>query len=272
MTTAHSGSGDLQRALDLLWGMKEAPKRGPKPGLTLERVVATAVDVADDEGLDAVSMRRVATELGVGTMSLYRYVPGKTELLELMLDHVQAFPPDVDADEFRRRGWRTVMETTGRGVWEMYLAHPWLLQVSQARPLLGPNGVAGLDVALSGLEGLRLTDRERMGVVVALDGFVSGSARTYLQGLEAAKRTGISDEEFWQAQGPYLDKAMRSGNFPSLARLSPETFDATGVELFEFGLQRILDGFAVLIDAAAERADTDVETDTGGGDGAGDCR
>jgi AcrR family transcriptional regulator len=257
MTTAESGSGDIERALALLWGVQEAPKRGPKPGLTLDGIVATAVGVADAEGLDAVSMRRVATELGVGTMSLYRYVPGKTELLELMLDHVQGPPPEAVPDDRRRLDWRTVMEVTGRGVWERYLAHPWLLQVNQARPLLGPNTMAGLDLALNALEGLGLTDRERMGLVVAMDGFVSGSARTYLQGLSAAKRTGVSDEEFWAAQEPFLTEAMRSGDFPSLAALHPDTFDVSGVELFELGLHRVLDGFAALIDAAATRDGND---------------
>lgn len=255
MTTAHSGSGsgsgDIQRGLELLWGMKEAPKRGPKPVLTLERIVATAIGIADTEGLDAVSMRRVASALSVGTMSLYRYVPGKTELLELMLDQVQG-PPD-DAGARRHGDWRTVMESVGRGIWDMYVAHPWLLQVNQARPLLGPNGMAGLDLAMRGLEGLELTDQERLGLVVAVDGFVSGSARTYVNGLEAAKRTGISDEEYWAAQEPFLSKAMRSGDFPSLAELSAETFDAGGVELFEFGLRRLLDGFATFIDTAGGR-------------------
>ncbi|MGO4423231.1 TetR/AcrR family transcriptional regulator, partial [Streptomyces sp. MCAF7] len=94
-TTEHSGSGDISRSLELLWGTGERPSRGPKRGLTLERIVTAAIAVADAEGLAAVSMRRLSAELGTGTMSLYRYVPGKAELLDLMLDQVQSFDPDA---------------------------------------------------------------------------------------------------------------------------------------------------------------------------------
>src|SRR5690606_9235190 len=93
--TRSSGGGDLARTLDLLWNTDRRPSRGPKPGLTLERIVDAAVEVADRDGLDALSMRRIATELGTGTMTLYRYVPGKAELLDLMLDRVQR--PEDDA-------------------------------------------------------------------------------------------------------------------------------------------------------------------------------
>ena len=98
-TTEHSGSGDVSRSLELLWGLGERPSRGPKPGLTLDRIVTAAVAVADAEGLGALSMRRVATDLGVGTMSLYRYVPGKAELLDLMLDKVAEFDADAHPEE-----------------------------------------------------------------------------------------------------------------------------------------------------------------------------
>lgn len=251
MTTAHSGSGDIRRGLELLWGMREAPARGPKRGLTLDRIVETAVTVADAEGLDAVSMRRVATDLGVGTMSLYRYVPGKSELLELMLDHVQALAPEEERE--RSLPWRELLVRLGHGIWRLHLQHPWLLQVNQARPLLGPHAMAGFDLTMGGLEGLGLTDRERLSIIVAIDGYVSGSARSYLNGLEAAKRTGVSDEEFWAAQGPFLSEAIQSGRFPTLARLDEGTFDVGGDRLFEFGLARLIDGIADYVEAAGTR-------------------
>jgi AcrR family transcriptional regulator len=268
MTTAHSGSGDIRRGLKLLWGMKEAPTRGPKPGLTLLRIVETAVHVADTEGLEAVSMRRVATDLGVGTMSLYRYVPGKSELLELMLDHVEK-PGPHSTDLGPHDGWRTVMEAVGRGTWELHLAHPWLLQVNTARPLLGPNAMAGFDFAMAALEGTGLTDQERLGVIVGIDSFVRGSAHSYVNGKEAAKRTGISDSEFWTAQAPFLSDAMNSGAYPALAKLSAETFAIGGDRLFEFGLVRLLDGIGDYIDAVAQRRSSPEEpapSDSGTGD------
>lgn len=252
MTTAHSGGGDIRRGLELLWGMREEPTRGPKRGLTLERIVAAAVSVADADGLEAVSMRRVATELGVGTMSLYRYVPGKSELLELMLDHVQAVA-EQDEAEYRALPWRELLLRFGRGIWELYLRHPWLLQVNQARPLLGPNAMRGLNLSMAGLEGLGLTDQERLSVIVAIESYVSGSARNHVGGLEAARRTGVSDEEFWAAQGPFLSEAMRSGGFPALAKLDENTFDIPGERIFEFGLARLVDGIADCVEEASAR-------------------
>lgn len=121
-TTEHSGSGDVSRSLELLWGLDERPSRGPKPGLTLDRIVTTAVAVADADGLGALSMRRVATDLGVGTMSLYRYVPGKAELLDLMLDKVAEF--DADAHPDPAAGWRPAMEALARGSRQQYQRHP----------------------------------------------------------------------------------------------------------------------------------------------------
>ncbi|OEV05078.1 TetR/AcrR family transcriptional regulator [Streptomyces oceani] len=244
MTTAQSGGGDLQRGLELLWGLKEAPTRGPKPGLTLERIVSAGVSIADAEGLEALSMRRVATELGVGTMSLYRYVPGKSELLELMLDHVSE---EANPGDLRELDWRAVLEAYGHGAWRMHLAHPWLLQVNLARPLLGPRAMAGFDQVIGGLAALGLSDQERLMLLGTVESHVAGSARAHVNALLAAQRTGVSDEDFWDAQRPFLSQAMASGGFPALEQLDPGTFDVTGEQIFEFGLVRLLDGIGEFI-------------------------
>ncbi|HZG07002.1 MAG TPA: TetR/AcrR family transcriptional regulator [Streptomyces sp.] len=248
MTSEQSGGDYLKRSLELLWGRGERPSRGPRPGLTLERIVAAGIALADAEGIDALSMRRVAAELGVGTMSLYRYVPGKAELLELMVDRVYGTP---DAAVPGDGGWRAVLEHVARGTWEMYLAHPWLLQINLARPVLGPNAVAGFDFALSGLAGLDLTDHEKLGFLTAVDGYVTGCARTRVNAALAAQRTGISDEEFWATHTPMLEKAMLSGAYPHVAALGEDTFAISGEELFEFGLKRLLDGLEAFVAARA---------------------
>ena len=121
MTTdgsARSGSGDLSRSLELLWGTREPATRGPKAELSLERIVDAAVALADREGLGALSMRRVATELGVGTMSLYRHVPGKGELLDLMLDRVGGFDGDGSAFNFSGPAGSDVIEADFEAFYE----------------------------------------------------------------------------------------------------------------------------------------------------------
>ncbi|MGP3972049.1 TetR/AcrR family transcriptional regulator [Streptomyces sp. 6N223] len=248
MTTAHSGSGDLNRSLQLLWQGREQPSRGPKPGLTLEGIVTAAVALADREGLAALSMRKVAAELGVGTMSLYRYVPGKGELLDLMLDHVNALD-DEELAAYEGKDWRETLEKVGLGTFHLYERHPWLLQVNQTRPLLGPNSLLSFDFALSSLEGLGLNGQEKVAVITALDSYITGIARSHILQQQAAEQSGISDEEFWEAQKPILEVAMESGCYPHVFGLDEDAFGISQEAIMRFGLARLLDGLASFIEA-----------------------
>ncbi|MBF6167144.1 TetR/AcrR family transcriptional regulator C-terminal domain-containing protein [Streptomyces gardneri] len=236
--TETSGSGDIARTLDLLWGASPRPSRGPKPGLSLDRIVDAAIAVADDEGLAAVTMRRVATELGTGTMSLYRYLPGKAELLDLMLDRVQR--PRDDLGE-HIGGWRGALETLAYESLAMYRRHPWLIGVNNSRPVLGPGAVEGMEKVLGAIRQMGLPDRELVSVVIMISGYVLGAARTQLYEQEAERDSGMTDAEFWQAQSPMLEKAMASGRYPVMAGLSDDAF-GPDFDHFGFGLQRILDG------------------------------
>ncbi|MEU2255222.1 TetR/AcrR family transcriptional regulator [Nocardia xishanensis] len=241
-STETSGSGDLARTLDLLWDTGHRPSRGPKPTLTLDRIVEAAVRVADTEGLAAVTMRRVATELGTGTMSLYRYLPGKAELLDLMLDRVQQ-PPE---GELASEGWREALHAYAYESLEMYRRHPWLLEVNQTRPVLGPGALAGMEHLLTRIESMGLADPEMIAVLVMISGYVSGVARTRVFAEEAERTTGMTDAEFWKAQEPALEKALATGRYPVVAALSEEAFDMS-FDHFDFGLQRILDGLEVFV-------------------------
>ncbi len=234
---------DITRSLELLWGEGTRPTRGPKPALTLDRIVTEAVRLADAEGLSAVSMRRLSTELGAGTMSLYRYVPGKGDLLDLMLDRVYA--PEQDAEPWTG-GWREGVETYARETLVLYRRHPWLLHVNQARPVLGPGAVGGLERTLARIRPMGLTDPELVGVIVMVEGYVTGVARTQVHEMEAVQKTGLSDQAFWEAQAPALEKIMMSGRYPVLASLSEDAF-GPDFDHFEFGLQRLLDGLDVLV-------------------------
>jgi AcrR family transcriptional regulator len=242
--TETSGSGDIARTLELLWDTGRRPSRGPKPTLTLERIVEAAVQVADTEGLEGLSMRRVAAELGTGTMSLYRYVPGKGELLDLMLDRVQR--PSENPADLGDGGWRAALEAMARETLALYRRHPWLLQVNQSRPILGPSAMDGMEKVLTLIRPMGLSDPELVSAIIMIDGYVVGAARSQLYQQEAERRTGLTDAEFWQAQVPALEKAMASGRYPVMASLSEDAF-GSDFDHFGFGLQRILDGLEVLV-------------------------
>ncbi|MFI0981169.1 TetR/AcrR family transcriptional regulator [Streptomyces sp. NPDC021093] len=240
--------GALRPSLELLWGTGERPARGPKRGLSLETVVDAAVRVADVEGLDTLSMRRLANELGTGTMSLYRYVPGKTELLDLMLDRVQseaveAHNPAETAD------WREAVSAIAHGTLDLHRRHPWLLKVNQSRALLGPRTMHSLEVSVAGLRGMTgFSDPELISVIIAVQSFATGIARMEVETTEAVEETGLDHEAFWAGQQPYLERAMLSGDYPVMAALSEDTFNYA-FDHFAFGLDRLIDGFAVLVAA-----------------------
>ncbi|MFI0372342.1 TetR/AcrR family transcriptional regulator [Actinomadura sp. 1N219] len=249
MTTEYSGGGDPRRSLELLWGVRERPKRGPKPRLTAEQIVRTAIEVADAAGLDALSIRRIADELGVSPMSIYTYVPGKAELIDVMLDRAfgELTPPVQDT-------WRERLEHIARENWELFHRHPWLLQITMVRPPMGPNTIGKYEHELRAVDGVGLTDLEMDSVAALITGFAESAARVSVSAAEAERRSGISDAQWWEATAPFLDTYVSEADYPVGTRVGT----AAGQEYnsavaprraFEFGLARILDGIAVLIDS-----------------------
>lgn len=230
----------LMQSLKLLWDGLPEPKKGPKPTLTLDQIIQAGVELADQDGLESVSMRKLAQKLGVGAMSLYRYVPSKTELLNLMLDAVSG--PDLERESAFSQGWRAGLEAVGHGGREQYLNHPWLLQGNWTRPVLGPNSMADMELIFSGLREMPLSDQQKMQVIVALDSFVTGAVRQEILSHRAASESGMTDEEFWQSQAPVLEEIFASGRFPVMASLAEDTFTGTWEEHFELGLKLLLDG------------------------------
>jgi AcrR family transcriptional regulator len=260
----YSGRGDPKRSLELLWGRSEAPTRGPKPALTVGAVVAAAVELADAEGLGALSMRRVAERLAKSAMSLYTYVPGKGELLDLMLDTVYAeLPTAYDL----AGGWRPAVEAAARDGWALYERHPWVLQVAGARPVLGPHELDLYETQLRLVDGLGLTGIEMTRVVGVVAGYVRGAAKAVSDTRTAEQATGVSDDEWWNARQPLLDELSGDewpDRYPVSSRLGEEhafeqpdrdPADTTpyllrdALDTFEFGLQRLLDGIEAYIDA-----------------------
>jgi DNA-binding transcriptional regulator YhcF (GntR family) len=211
-----------------------------------ERIVRAAVGIADAEGLPAVSMRRVAAQLGVSPMALYRHVPGKDELLLRMAEAVfeeETFPEPAPP------GWRARLELAARMQWEIYRRHLWVVQVvSFTRPLLAPGAMAHTEWALRALDGLGFDIATMLHASITLTGYVQGTALYRLLETEAERETGISREQWWAARDPALAELLASGRFPMLARLAsePDLQDLDAV--FEFGLRRMLDGFEALFD------------------------
>jgi AcrR family transcriptional regulator len=247
MTSVQSGGGDLRRSLELLWGTPEEPTRGPRPALSVQRIVRAAIELADAEGLAALSMRRIAAALGAGAMSLYRYVPGKAELIDLMVDEVYA--EDLAAVRTVEGDWRERLEEFGRHEWALYLRHPWMLQIAQGRPMLGPNSMASTDVTLLAVDGIGLDEHEMLAAVVMLSSFVAGLARTTIEAMQAAESTGVSDDEWWEVQGEYVGPAVVEGKFPMLSKVGEAGAFTSTFDNLEFGLQRVLDGLQVLIES-----------------------
>jgi AcrR family transcriptional regulator len=239
---------DPARAMALLWGRQERPNRGPKPTLSVEAIVAAAIKVADSEGLAALSMRRVAETLGVGTMSLYTHVPGKTELFELMLDAAmgegQPFPEDFD-------GWRTALEWFARESLLGYRRHPWLLAAPMSRGLMGPHQTAALEWLLRNISGIGLRKNEMMAVVELVIGFVQGVAQRAAESARVEQRTGVTDEQFWRDLEPVLDTYIHAASFPVLADVFSGDDIHEWPDTFEFSLQRVLDGIEAFLTSRA---------------------
>ena len=249
-TRHYGGRGDPVRSMELLWGAGPPPKsRGPKQGLTVERIVRAGIEIADADGLGALSMRRVAERLGVGTMSLYTYVPSKAELVDVMYDRAVA---SVDRPEIEG-GWREKLTAIAWADWGLYRRHPWLLQVmAMARPPLGPAAIASYDYNLRAVDGIGLTELEMDSVVSMVSVYVQGSARAAAEADTSQHDTGQTDDEWWSTYAPLLEQVFDPAKYPVAARVGAvagetyqSAYDAT--HGFEFGLARILDGVAALV-------------------------
>ncbi|MET7671136.1 TetR/AcrR family transcriptional regulator C-terminal domain-containing protein [Micromonospora luteifusca] len=222
------------------------PRGAGRPGgegeLSRERIVAVAIAVADADGMAELSMRRVATELGVATMSLYRYVAGKDELLLHMIDAVlgeEKVPPRST------EGWRADLAGIARLEWRFFRRHPWLAPaMSITRPQLTPNAVAITDGVLHALDGLGLDSETQLYVHLTLFSFGRGLATAIEPEIDAQRETGLTNDEWMEFQESRLAELAAAGS-PLLRMALRNDFDFDLDRLFEFGLNRLLDGLAV---------------------------
>lgn len=229
------------------WGVREHPRKGPKPALSLRRIVDAAVRVADAEGLDAVSMGRVAAEAGTAPMSLYRHVKGKDLLLDHMVDAAWGPPPTQPEPG---QGWR---EGLSRWAWTMRArahAHPWTIRLPVKGLPIMPNEVAWFESALACLDGTRLSEARKASVIMLLAGYVRNISATEQDIMAAMRASGLNPDEWMASYAAMLRKLVDPSRFPALAAfIDAGVFEAADEpdDEFIFGLDRILDGVGALI-------------------------
>lgn len=240
---------ELPPGLDLLWGRRERGKRGPRPGLSPEAIVDAAFAVADAEGLEAVSMARVAKELGFTTMSLYRHVASKDELLRLMWDASARGIEDLELEgstwRERLRHWALVQhEALGR--------HPWITQMPMAAPPVGPNSMRFVEKGLAAMDGTGLSDPDKMRMIGVIASYSLSEARmTQDAARAAAAGTGTA-----MSMEAVLREVLDEQTYPRMYRLAwartPQEQPDEQAE-FLFGLDRILDGIESYLNRQAGR-------------------
>ncbi|MFJ9414002.1 TetR/AcrR family transcriptional regulator [Streptomyces sp. NPDC101227] len=238
-------------SVELLWGGRERPSRGPKPALSLERITRTAMAIADIGGLGAVSMQRVAGELDFTKMSLYRYVPGKTALVALMIDTAMGEPPGpAEGDD---GDWRAALREWAEQLAAAFRRHPWLLDAAIGPRVMGPNELGWTECAVSALADTGLNGGEQLDAVLVVTGHVRAIAQVSASlGLGSARA-----KEPERVMSAALNELLvgRSERFPALTAAlgSAEDTDSRDQAL-EFGLERILDGLEAYIARRAEAA------------------
>ncbi len=237
----------LPRSLQVLWQVPgESPSRSGR-ALSRDRIVAAAIELADAEGLPALSMARLADRLGSATMSLYRHVASKDDLLVFMMDAAPGPPPAVE----RARGWRAGLDLWARALRGVYYRHPWILQAAMGRPPLEPSGLAWFDAGLGALGATRLAPGQKMAVILLVLNYVRGEAQVATGLMLSQKRTARERRDLQGWYGRTLETLVDPSRFPALAALiAAGVFapgDSDGAADFDFGLERLLDGVAALV-------------------------
>ena len=221
----------------LLWAKERRSPRRQAP--SVERIVRTAITIADTEGLPALSMRRVAADLGSGTASLYRYVASRDDLLDLMIDEVKG-----TEDTELTGDWRADLASVARQGRATLLRHPWLSGAIPGRPALGTNSLRRHETALTAAAPLTGDITFVAGAVDAVLAYVFGTVTQELAELQAQRRSGLTKEQWQASVGPYIREVIESGKYPQFSRRVIEGEDRSAEEVFEFGLGCVLDGIA----------------------------
>jgi AcrR family transcriptional regulator len=239
---------------DFIWMRPNRPERAPAPVLSRDQIAASAITIADEHGVEAVTMRRVAAVIGCGVMSLYRHVRTKDELLDVMIDTVageDGGPPSAPSGD-----WRTDLHDAARRLRANARRHPWIPQLWTTHPSFGPNTLAGVEFALSAVAELGLSIDEMARTVQTVHAFVHGFVRDELADRQwRASHTAAAASPRQQGLAAYLQQVIKSGRYPNFSRLAVEAHDSPDPDVsFEWQLQRILDGLGDAIHRSRKAA------------------
>lgn len=245
---------ELPRGIALAWGVAAHPQRGPKRELSIERIVEVAIEIADSEGLGAVSMSRVASTLGFTTMSLYRYVTSKDDLVLLMQEAASELPvPDAGLE----RGWRDGVTAWVLGIRAGYQRHPWLVDIPVSGAPLTPNSLMIVDWFLREVRDLPLDDGEKMATLLLCTSYARATSAQD-RDIAAAAAAGAIAEATGEQSLSALMELVTPERFPDLAPLfqagsyaEPSGADDPAPDTapdFVFGLSRILDGIETYVE------------------------
>ncbi|GAA3688008.1 TetR/AcrR family transcriptional regulator [Nonomuraea antimicrobica] len=228
--------------------LRAEPRSASDAGLSRERIVRTAIGIANADGLESMSMRYVAHELGVKVMSLYNYIDGKDELIDLMVEAV--FSEDGERLP-GGGGWRAELEAAARWEWALYSTYPWVLEViATVQPPLVPSLLAGFERGLSALDGLGLDPVTTHHIYLGVSGIVQGLALLRVSEIASERRGGHISLSQWRAvKVPAVLEELGTDRYPRQAALHSNPGVLTDLEeIFEFSLRRLLDGISLFLE------------------------
>jgi AcrR family transcriptional regulator len=230
---------ELPRGIALAWGVAANPQRGPKREMSVERIVEAAVDLADAEGIGAVSMAAVASALGFTPMSLYRYVSAKDDLLLLMQEHATGVPPESTRV---LEGWRAKLLALYTEQVLLYQRHPWMLSLPITGSPITPNSSAWLDAGLAALDGTPLSAEERVAVALAVTGSARWCGIVQAGYTEQSRGSGLSPDQVAVREAELYDRVITPEEFPALRNAIDHGVFTSPADPFRFAIERVLDG------------------------------
>ncbi|OCG74613.1 TetR/AcrR family transcriptional regulator [Microbacterium sediminis] len=235
---------ELPRGVALAWGVAANPQRGPKREMSVESIVEAAVEIADAEGLGAVSMAAVAKKLGFTPMSLYRYVSAKDDLLLLMQEEGTGLPSGAHREV---DGWREKLRVLFREQVGIYVRHPWLLSIPITGSPVTPNSSAWIDEGLAALDGTPLLPEERMAAVLAVTGQARWNGIVLSGYAETARSSGRSDAEVAAQEQAFYEAVITAEAYPHLRAVVDAGVFTSPYDPFGWGFERTLDGIEAYI-------------------------